>query len=181
MTRKILNITDVVSLTCLPFVVSCSNNDILNKRAKSHNLHPVSFLSVDLGWFILNVMYAIPSSGCSVSRHRLWLVWAASSECKYLMLCRGFTWQGIRQCSKLFFKPTLCLWQLLKSEEDASYKPAKKACVQLVDNLVEHILKYEESLAGMQIYHVTSTFLIVFSTAVCTACWVNQSSLVWWN
>lgn len=38
--------------------------------------------------------------------------------------------------------------QLLKSEEDASYKPAKKACVQLVDNLVEHILKYEESLAG---------------------------------
>lgn len=38
--------------------------------------------------------------------------------------------------------------QLLKSEQDASYKPAKKACVQLVDNLVEHILKYEESLAG---------------------------------
>ncbi|KAE8292100.1 Nipped-B-like protein Delangin SCC2-like protein [Larimichthys crocea] len=39
------------------------------------------------------------------------------------------------------------LQNLLKSEEDASYKPAKKACVQLVDNLVEHILKYEESLA----------------------------------
>lgn len=38
--------------------------------------------------------------------------------------------------------------QLLKSEEQASYKPTKKACVQLVDNLVEHILKYEESLAG---------------------------------
>lgn len=38
--------------------------------------------------------------------------------------------------------------QLLKSEEDASYKPVKKACTQLVDNLVEHILKYEESLAG---------------------------------
>ena len=38
--------------------------------------------------------------------------------------------------------------QLLKVEEDASYKPARKACVQLVDNLVEHILKYEESLAG---------------------------------
>ncbi|CAB1319299.1 unnamed protein product [Coregonus sp. 'balchen'] len=36
---------------------------------------------------------------------------------------------------------------LLKVEEDAAYKPAKKACVQLVDNLVEHILKYEESLA----------------------------------
>lgn len=41
------------------------------------------------------------------------------------------------------------LSQLLKSEEDASYKPAKKACTQLVDSLVEHILKYEESLAGM--------------------------------
>lgn len=38
--------------------------------------------------------------------------------------------------------------QLLKSEEQASYKPAKKACVQLVDNLVEHILKYEDSVAG---------------------------------
>uniref|UniRef100_A0A3Q2QX81 Nipped-B protein n=1 Tax=Fundulus heteroclitus TaxID=8078 RepID=A0A3Q2QX81_FUNHE len=39
------------------------------------------------------------------------------------------------------------LQNLLKSEEDASYKPTKKACVQLVDNLVEHILKYEESIA----------------------------------
>ncbi|KAL7846528.1 hypothetical protein SRHO_G00215080 [Serrasalmus rhombeus] len=37
------------------------------------------------------------------------------------------------------------LQNLLKSEEDASYKPARKACAQLVDNLVEHILKYEES------------------------------------
>ncbi|XP_066507181.1 nipped-B-like protein B isoform X2 [Hoplias malabaricus] len=37
------------------------------------------------------------------------------------------------------------LQNLLKTEEDASYKPARKACAQLVDNLVEHILKYEES------------------------------------
>ncbi|KAM3874275.1 nipped-B-like protein B [Diretmus argenteus] len=37
------------------------------------------------------------------------------------------------------------LQNLLKSEQDASYKPARKACVQLVDNLVEHMLKYEES------------------------------------
>ncbi|XP_058473856.1 nipped-B-like protein B isoform X2 [Solea solea] len=35
------------------------------------------------------------------------------------------------------------LQNLLKSEENASYKPAKKACTQLVDSLVEHILKYE--------------------------------------
>ncbi|XP_034752577.1 nipped-B-like protein isoform X2 [Etheostoma cragini] len=42
------------------------------------------------------------------------------------------------------------LQNLLKSEEQASYKPAKKACVQLVDNLVEHILKYEESLADCE-------------------------------
>ncbi|KAM9307263.1 nipped-B-like protein B isoform 2-T2 [Pholidichthys leucotaenia] len=42
------------------------------------------------------------------------------------------------------------LQNLLKSEEDASYKPVKKACVQLVDNLVEHILKYEESLADCE-------------------------------
>uniref|UniRef100_A0A8C4ZDP8 Nipped-B protein n=1 Tax=Gadus morhua TaxID=8049 RepID=A0A8C4ZDP8_GADMO len=40
------------------------------------------------------------------------------------------------------------LQNLFKTEEDATYKPAKKACIQLVDNLVEHILKYEESLAG---------------------------------
>ncbi|KAI7793696.1 putative nipped-B-like protein B-like, partial [Triplophysa rosa] len=39
------------------------------------------------------------------------------------------------------------LQNLLKTEEDASYKPARKACVQLVDSLVEHIIKYEESLA----------------------------------
>lgn len=49
--------------------------------------------------------------------------------------------------------------QLLKSEEDASYKPAKKACVQLVDNLVEHILKYEESLAGKLVFSFDSKFL----------------------
>eukprot|EP00066_Takifugu_rubripes_P013950 XP_011603216.1 PREDICTED: nipped-B-like protein B isoform X2 [Takifugu rubripes] len=42
------------------------------------------------------------------------------------------------------------LQNLLKSEEQASYKPAKKACVQLVDNLVEHILKYEDSLAACE-------------------------------
>uniref|UniRef100_A0A671PY36 Nipped-B protein n=1 Tax=Sinocyclocheilus anshuiensis TaxID=1608454 RepID=A0A671PY36_9TELE len=39
------------------------------------------------------------------------------------------------------------LQNLLKSEEDSSYKPARKACVQLVDNLVEYILKYEEAIA----------------------------------
>ncbi|XP_078287021.1 nipped-B-like protein isoform X4 [Rhinoraja longicauda] len=39
------------------------------------------------------------------------------------------------------------LQNLLKSEEDASYKPVRKACIQIVDNLVEHILKYEESLS----------------------------------
>ncbi|KAM6985316.1 nipped-B-like protein B [Aplochiton taeniatus] len=42
------------------------------------------------------------------------------------------------------------LQNLLKSEEDASYKPARKACFQLVDNLVEHILKYEETLGDCE-------------------------------
>uniref|UniRef100_A0A3Q3QRL1 Nipped-B protein n=1 Tax=Monopterus albus TaxID=43700 RepID=A0A3Q3QRL1_MONAL len=42
------------------------------------------------------------------------------------------------------------LQNLLKAEEQASYKPTKKACVQLVDKLVEHILKYEESLADCE-------------------------------
>ncbi|XP_059905989.1 nipped-B-like protein A isoform X2 [Gadus macrocephalus] len=37
------------------------------------------------------------------------------------------------------------LQNLLKSEEDASVKPATKACTQLVDNLVEHILTFKES------------------------------------
>uniref|UniRef100_A0AAQ5ZJV5 Nipped-B protein n=1 Tax=Amphiprion ocellaris TaxID=80972 RepID=A0AAQ5ZJV5_AMPOC len=58
------------------------------------------------------------------------------------------------------------LQNLLKSEEDASYKPAKKACVQLVDNLVEHILKYEESLAGMQNKGVNSTRLVACITTL---------------
>uniref|UniRef100_A0A674D4G0 Nipped-B protein n=1 Tax=Salmo trutta TaxID=8032 RepID=A0A674D4G0_SALTR len=52
------------------------------------------------------------------------------------------------------------LQNLLKTEEDASYKPARKACVQLVDNLVEHILKYEESLAGMENKGVNSNRLV---------------------
>uniref|UniRef100_A0A7N9AQD0 Nipped-B protein n=1 Tax=Mastacembelus armatus TaxID=205130 RepID=A0A7N9AQD0_9TELE len=58
------------------------------------------------------------------------------------------------------------LQNLLKSEEEASYKPAKKACVQLVDNLVEHILKYEESLAGMQNKGVNSTRLVACITTL---------------
>ncbi|XP_057687450.1 nipped-B-like protein A isoform X1 [Corythoichthys intestinalis] len=56
------------------------------------------------------------------------------------------------------------LSNLLKSEEDASYKPAKKACVQLVDNLVEHILKYEESLAESK--GVNSTRLVACITTL---------------
>ncbi len=54
--------------------------------------------------------------------------------------------EDCRAATQVFF-----FLQLLKSEEDSSYKPARKACVQLVDNLVEYILKYEEALAGMQI------------------------------
>ncbi|KAM9822246.1 nipped-B-like protein B isoform 3-T4 [Syngnathus typhle] len=56
------------------------------------------------------------------------------------------------------------LSNLLKSEEDAAYKPAKKACVQLVDNLVEHILKYEESLAESR--GVNSTRLVACITTL---------------
>ncbi|KAK9532406.1 hypothetical protein VZT92_009788 [Zoarces viviparus] len=52
------------------------------------------------------------------------------------------------------------LQNLLKSEEQASYKPAKKACVQLVDNLVEHILKYEESIADCEDKGVNSGRLV---------------------
>uniref|UniRef100_A0A3Q3KR17 Nipped-B protein n=1 Tax=Mastacembelus armatus TaxID=205130 RepID=A0A3Q3KR17_9TELE len=55
------------------------------------------------------------------------------------------------------------LQNLLKSEEEASYKPAKKACVQLVDNLVEHILKYEELLLNKG---VNSTRLVACITTL---------------
>ncbi|KAK6494364.1 nipped-B-like protein [Huso huso] len=58
------------------------------------------------------------------------------------------------------------LQNLLKSEEDASYKPAKKACVQLVDNLVEHILKYEESLADSENKGVNSNRLVACITTL---------------
>ncbi|RVE65832.1 hypothetical protein OJAV_G00120330 [Oryzias javanicus] len=52
------------------------------------------------------------------------------------------------------------LQNLLKSEENASYKPAKKACVQLVDNLVEHILKYDESIADCEEKGINSSRLV---------------------
>ncbi|KAF7243994.1 Nipped-B-like protein [Varanus komodoensis] len=55
---------------------------------------------------------------------------------------------------------------LLKSEEDASYKPVKKACTQLVDNLVEHILKYEESLADSDNKGVNSSRLVACITTL---------------
>uniref|UniRef100_A0A665VVW0 Nipped-B protein n=1 Tax=Echeneis naucrates TaxID=173247 RepID=A0A665VVW0_ECHNA len=58
------------------------------------------------------------------------------------------------------------LQNLLKSEQDASYKPAKKACVQLVDNLVEHILKYEESLADCEDKGVISGRLVACITTL---------------
>nr|XP_046230499.1 nipped-B-like protein B isoform X2 [Scatophagus argus] len=58
------------------------------------------------------------------------------------------------------------LQNLLKSEEQASYKPAKKACAQLVDNLVEHILKYEESLADCEDKGVNSDRLVACITTL---------------
>ncbi|XP_037339727.2 nipped-B-like protein isoform X1 [Pungitius pungitius] len=58
------------------------------------------------------------------------------------------------------------LQNLLKSEEQASYKPAKKACIQLVDNLVEHILKYEESIADCEEKGVNSGRLVACITTL---------------
>ncbi|XP_064901030.1 nipped-B-like protein isoform X4 [Columba livia] len=58
------------------------------------------------------------------------------------------------------------LQNLLKSEEDATYKPVKKACTQLVDNLVEHILKYEESLSDSDNKGVNSGRLVACITTL---------------
>uniref|UniRef100_A0A3Q3B2G1 Nipped-B protein n=1 Tax=Kryptolebias marmoratus TaxID=37003 RepID=A0A3Q3B2G1_KRYMA len=58
------------------------------------------------------------------------------------------------------------LQNLLKSEEDSSYKPTKKACTQLVDNLVEHILKYEESIADCEDKGVNSGRLVACITTL---------------
>uniref|UniRef100_A0A8C2ZHW6 Nipped-B protein n=1 Tax=Cyclopterus lumpus TaxID=8103 RepID=A0A8C2ZHW6_CYCLU len=58
------------------------------------------------------------------------------------------------------------LQNLLKSEEQASYKPAKKACVQLVDNLVEHILKHEESIADCEDKGVNTGRLVACITTL---------------
>ncbi|KAM4642931.1 nipped-B-like protein isoform 2-T2 [Amazona ochrocephala] len=58
------------------------------------------------------------------------------------------------------------LQNLLKSEEEASYKPVKKACTQLVDNLVEHILKYEESLSDSDTRGVNSGRLVACITTL---------------
>ncbi|XP_066509612.1 nipped-B-like protein A [Hoplias malabaricus] len=56
------------------------------------------------------------------------------------------------------------LQNLFKAEEDSSYKPAKKACVQLVDNLVEYILKHEEALSEHK--SVNSTRLVACITTL---------------
>uniref|UniRef100_A0AAY4CAB0 Nipped-B protein n=1 Tax=Denticeps clupeoides TaxID=299321 RepID=A0AAY4CAB0_9TELE len=56
------------------------------------------------------------------------------------------------------------LQNLLKSEEDSSYKPTIKACVQLVDNLVDYILRYEESLSEHK--NVNSTRLVACITTL---------------
>uniref|UniRef100_A0A9J8BRZ8 Nipped-B protein n=1 Tax=Cyprinus carpio carpio TaxID=630221 RepID=A0A9J8BRZ8_CYPCA len=58
------------------------------------------------------------------------------------------------------------LQNLLKSEEDASYKPARKACAQLVDSLVDHILKYEESLSDCENKGLTSSRLVACITTL---------------
>ncbi|XP_073537817.1 nipped-B-like protein isoform X2 [Phyllobates terribilis] len=58
------------------------------------------------------------------------------------------------------------LQNLLKAEEDTSYKPVKKACTQLVDNLVEHILKYEESMADSDNKGVNSGRLVACITTL---------------
>ncbi|KAM4708198.1 nipped-B-like protein isoform 2-T2 [Discoglossus pictus] len=58
------------------------------------------------------------------------------------------------------------LLNLLKAEEDASYKPVKKACTQLVDNLVEHILKYEESLSDSDNKSVNPGWLVACITTL---------------
>ncbi|XP_073400050.1 nipped-B-like protein isoform X2 [Dendrobates tinctorius] len=58
------------------------------------------------------------------------------------------------------------LQNLLKAEEDSSYKPVKKACTQLVDNLVEHILKYEESMADSDNKGVNSGRLVACITTL---------------
>ncbi|KAL2091754.1 hypothetical protein ACEWY4_011552 [Coilia grayii] len=56
------------------------------------------------------------------------------------------------------------LQNLLKAEEDSAYKPTRKACVQLVDSLVEHILRYEESLSEHK--NVNSTRLVACITTL---------------
>uniref|UniRef100_A0AAY5EM34 Nipped-B protein n=1 Tax=Electrophorus electricus TaxID=8005 RepID=A0AAY5EM34_ELEEL len=56
------------------------------------------------------------------------------------------------------------LQNLLKSEEESSYKPTRKACMQLVDNLVEYILKYEAALTEHK--SVNSTRLVACITTL---------------
>uniref|UniRef100_A0AAY5EDC5 Nipped-B protein n=1 Tax=Electrophorus electricus TaxID=8005 RepID=A0AAY5EDC5_ELEEL len=58
------------------------------------------------------------------------------------------------------------LQNLLKSEEESSYKPTRKACMQLVDNLVEYILKYEAALTGTYHKSVNSTRLVACITTL---------------
>ncbi|XP_043932364.1 nipped-B-like protein [Protopterus annectens] len=58
------------------------------------------------------------------------------------------------------------LTNLLKTEEETSCKPVKKACTQIVDNLVEHILKYEESLADSDNKGINTNCLVACITTL---------------
>lgn len=136
MNRKILNITDVVRTVFH-----------LLKMAKK-------LLSLSNSWWCFGSLI----QGVGMQRFRLRLVWAASAKCESSDLFKNIN-SFLLVCFSLFsFIASDYCWtviaQLLKSEEDASYKPTKKACVQLVDNLVEHILKYEESIAGKLLNYI---------------------------
>ncbi|XP_056146291.1 nipped-B-like protein B [Lampris incognitus] len=58
------------------------------------------------------------------------------------------------------------LQNLLKSEDDASYKPAKKACIQLVDTLVADILTDEDSLTDCETKGINSDRIVACITTL---------------
>jgi hypothetical protein len=67
------------------------------------------------------------------------------------------------------------LKQLLQKEEDSRDKPIEGACKQIVDCLVENVLRLEEKAAGQFCMHSVFTYLILdsqFRQALCQNIWM---------
>ena len=100
---------------------------------------------------VINTSHEHNGCGASVQGYWLWLVWAVTRKCKCVALlnlitrvwCEILEWLWNTKYFLYFCK------QLLKKEEDASYKPVEKACKQVIECLVDKVLSLDEQSSEM--------------------------------